>query len=68
MSVTRPKRLLRWIEPTLNEVEQVVAPPDIPRSLSGNTMEMAEPVAWTMMRRGWRVVGRSGEELGRVVR
>lgn len=27
---------------------------------------MADSVAWTMMRRGWRVLNRSGEELGRV--
>ena len=27
---------------------------------------MADPVAWTMVRRGWRVVGRSGEDLGRI--
>lgn len=27
---------------------------------------MADPVAWTMMRRGWRVFNGSGEEIGRV--
>jgi uncharacterized protein YrrD len=41
-------------------------PADTPRPLSGSTMQMADPVAWTMMRRGWRVLNRSGEEVGRV--
>jgi len=29
--------------------------------------ELADPVAWTMVRAGWRVLSRSGDEVGRVL-